>query len=62
MKMETLFLASSRNGVLLLFVFLLGCMAENRDIYLVLVEGDPVAFHLGTTKAAQQGKNLDPYR
>ncbi|WOH11497.1 hypothetical protein DCAR_0830984 [Daucus carota subsp. sativus] len=31
--------------VLILFTFLLlGCVAEDRDIYLVLVEGEPVAF------------------
>lgn len=46
--------------VFLLFVSSISvCFAEEPGIYLVLVEGEPVAFHRDTTTNA---KRLDPNR
>ncbi|XP_031132005.1 subtilisin-like protease SBT2.4 [Ipomoea triloba] len=55
-----------QNLHLLLLIFLtfipLRCIAEedHREIYLVLTEGDPVAFHHGNNMKLEKGKKLDP--
>lgn len=48
-------------SILVQFTVLLQCVvAEDRDIYLVLVEGEPVAFHHSALD--EVGGKLDPYR
>ncbi|KAH7569437.1 hypothetical protein JRO89_XS06G0162300 [Xanthoceras sorbifolium] len=45
-KTGTISAPSKSATTLVLFVsFMISCFAENRDLYLVLMEGDPVAFH-----------------
>lgn len=46
---------------LLIFVVLVLCNGEDRKIYLVLMEGDPVAFHQIKT-SSEKGNKLDPNR
>lgn len=36
---------SSRHALILVFVICVACFAEERSLYLVLLEGEPVAFH-----------------
>ncbi|KAF8409609.1 hypothetical protein HHK36_005687 [Tetracentron sinense] len=45
--------------LLLLLVIVIAGFAEERAIYLVLLEGDPVAFHRGAATLVE-GKRLDP--
>nr|XP_004235142.1 subtilisin-like protease SBT2.4 [Solanum lycopersicum] len=48
-----------QKNLLLLFVLLVSCNGEDKKIYLVLLEGDPIAFqHVKTI--SQEGKKLDP--
>ncbi|KAA8520138.1 hypothetical protein F0562_014394 [Nyssa sinensis] len=57
-------LASSRCRaflLLLLFVIVIACLAEEREIYLVLMEGDPVAFHRSSVPL-EVGQKVDPNR
>lgn len=50
-----------QKNLLLLFVLLVSCNGEDKKIYLVLLEGDPIAFqHVKTI--SQEGKKLDPNR
>ncbi|XP_031262025.1 subtilisin-like protease SBT2.4 [Pistacia vera] len=51
--------ASSLYQVLLVFVSLIPCFAEKWDIYLVLMEGDPVAFH-GSTFTTTNDNTIKP--
>lgn len=60
MKIINFLPAFSWISVLILFTFLHGCVAVDRDIYLVLVEGEPVAFKKSLFYG-EKGK-LDPYR
>lgn len=48
-------------NLLLLFVVLVSCNGEDKKIYLVLLEGDPVAFHQVKT-FSEQGNKLDANR
>lgn len=60
---ETVLLASWRPGLMLSFVILTACVADDREIYLVLTEGDPVAFHRGLmTTTTEAGGKLDSHR
>ncbi|KAK3017719.1 hypothetical protein RJ639_003075, partial [Escallonia herrerae] len=52
---------SSRYVLLLLLVIFAISTAEERNIYLVLVEGDPVAFHQGSLPRVK-GAKFDPER
>jgi hypothetical protein len=51
-------LASLQFLLLLLYVNFMACVAEERAIYLVLVEGDPVAFHRGPP-LGEDGRRLE---
>ncbi|OVA20003.1 Peptidase S8/S53 domain [Macleaya cordata] len=53
-------LSSSQHIVLLLSMIIVVGFAEDRAIYLVLMEGDPVAFHGGGSMPFEEGKRLDP--
>lgn len=50
-----------RAVLLLLLMAFMACHAEERGIYLVLMEGDPVAFHRGSGPL-EEGKRVDPNR
>ncbi|CAK9137267.1 unnamed protein product [Ilex paraguariensis] len=52
-------LASWQYRALLLLVIVTACIAEERDIYLVLVEGEPVAFHHSSV-STEEGRKPDP--
>ncbi|PPS13023.1 hypothetical protein GOBAR_AA07611 [Gossypium barbadense] len=55
-------LAASSYAVLLLHLLAIGTIAsvvEERSIYLILMEGEPVAFH-GDVLSSQQGRRFDP--
>ncbi|KAF7120566.1 hypothetical protein RHSIM_Rhsim13G0150400 [Rhododendron simsii] len=60
---ETVLLASWRPGLLMLsFVILTAaCVADEREIYLVLMEGDPVAFHRGLMTTTEAGGKPDSH-
>ncbi|GMP75604.1 hypothetical protein CsSME_00032626 [Camellia sinensis var. sinensis] len=45
MAEEEVILVSLPHRVVFLFMIVIACIAEKRDIYLVLMEGDPVAFY-----------------
>ncbi|KAI3456511.1 hypothetical protein Pfo_013174 [Paulownia fortunei] len=49
MKEEINMLGTNQHRVLLMFfaINVISCIAEERDIYVVLLEGEPVAFHQG---------------
>ncbi|XP_010244166.1 PREDICTED: subtilisin-like protease SBT2.4 [Nelumbo nucifera] len=55
-------LVSWRHVVVLFLpmILILGLAAEEPAIYLVLMEGDPVAFHQGSSPDHLHGKKLDP--
>ncbi|PIA59090.1 hypothetical protein AQUCO_00400149v1 [Aquilegia coerulea] len=53
--------ASSRYVVLLMLLVIILGFAEERAIYLVLMEGHPVVFREGTTHY-ETGKRIDPHR
>lgn len=62
---ETVLQASLRRGLILSLVIFTACVvAEERDVYLILMEGDPVAFHRGqvTTEGREEGRKLDFHR
>ena len=54
-------LAASRYAVLLLVMDFIASFAEERAIYLVLMEGEAVAFH-GDILPPQHGRRFDPKR
>ncbi|XP_052180373.1 subtilisin-like protease SBT2.4 [Diospyros lotus] len=54
-------MASLRYRVVLSFVFFIYCFAaEERYIYLVLMEGNPVAFHRAGSMPLKEGRKFDP--
>jgi len=56
-------MASLRYRVVLSFVFFIYCFAaEERYIYLVLMEGNPVAFHRAGSMPLEEGRKFDPNR
>ncbi|KAF5943587.1 hypothetical protein HYC85_017664 [Camellia sinensis] len=61
MAEEEVILVSLPHRVVFLFMIVIACIAEKRDIYLVLMEGDPVAFYQGPMPL-EEGRKLDPYR
>ncbi|KAH7838532.1 hypothetical protein Vadar_027760 [Vaccinium darrowii] len=59
---ETVLQASLRRGLILSLVIFTACVvAEERDVFLILMEGEPVAFHRGqaTTEGEEEGRKLD---
>ena len=56
LKLKTFFITI--NLVILLFSV---CLAEDRGLYLVMMEGDPVAF-LGASHPSHKYKRIDPNR
>ncbi|CAL5410598.1 unnamed protein product [Camellia sinensis] len=60
MAEEEVILVSLPHRVVFLFMIVIACIAEKRDIYLVLMEGDPVAFYQGPMPL-EEGRKLDPY-
>ncbi|XP_057497496.1 subtilisin-like protease SBT2.4 [Actinidia eriantha] len=59
MTQKEIHLASLKHKVILLsMIVIICCIAEERDIYLVLMEGDPVAFHRGSM--LEEGTKLGP--
>ncbi|XP_059639719.1 subtilisin-like protease SBT2.4 [Cornus florida] len=59
MVKEVDILGSPQCRLLIYLVIAIACYAEERQIYLVLMEGDPVAFHRGSMPP-EQGRKFDP--